>query len=833
MDVLIFLVTTFAILLLFFLLTGFLRNRSRQKRTEEGVLLSISVPLNSEIWPDAAEQLYNELYGLFEKDWRRFFTGQPVVSFEIVAIQEAVGFYLYIPYKIRDMVENAIYAQYPNAIIDDADFYDLFAQDCKATFTELVKAKHPAYPLRTYRDTFEEGGFGQMEDVSSDFLNAVTNAMVNLNEGEAIVAQLLIRPTGTRWQKKGDKFARKIYRKTISVGSKIGHKLTPVEEKMQRDIYQSVGKVGFESALRIVSTAKTKKRAEQLRDTVIAAYAALAYEGSNKLIRKTPIAKSKAFELFMYRYFPLFTHQGTWDVPFVHKTTIFNSEELATIFHMPSKKVLTPNLSMVRAKRAPVPGEAATTGRYADSVVVGYNYYRGIKTPVGVKKDDRRRHIYCIGKTGMGKSVLATNMIYQDIMRGDGCCFIDPHGDSIEAILKFIPEHRIKDVVLFDASDMAFPIGLNLLEYETIEQKDFIVNEFINILYKLFAQFMDPMFEHIARNCLMTIADNPQGGTLVEMTRILTDETFRNYLIEHIKNPVNKIFWEEEMGQTVEFHMSEILGPVLSKFGRFVSNEMMRNIIGQSKSGINLRKVMDNQQILLINLTKGKVGEINCQLLGMIFITKILMSALSRVNIDEADRKDFYLYVDEFQNFASDTFTTILSEARKYRLNLYITHQYLGQLTTQKKASVIAKQDEKERDQERSEKEMHEAVFGNVGTMMFMRVGAPDAEVIARELKPTFEETDVINTDKYMLYTKLLVDGVATNPFSVHTYPPPNVTTDYSEAIRDFSRRTYGRPRSEVEAEIFERGMFDKLGTGENKIANDDFAGGGEMSGAM
>jgi hypothetical protein len=312
----------------------------------------------------------------------------------------------------------------------------------------------------------------------------------------------------------------------------------------------------------------------------------------------------------------------------------------------------------------------------------------------------------------------------------------------------------------------------------------------VSILYKLFKDFVGPRFEHIVRNSMLAIMDHPDGGTLVEMMRILTDDNYRDECLKYVKNPLVRAFWEEEMSQQVQFHKSEMLGPVLSKFGRFVSNEMMRNIIGQVHSSFSFRDVMDNRKILLINLAKGKIGDLNCNLLGMIIVGKILMAALSRTDMAEADRKDFYLYVDEFQNFATDSFATILSEARKYRLSLNVTHQYVGQL----------------------QEDIQKAVFGNVGTFITFRIGAPDAELIGKEVKPIFDETDLLNLQKYTAYTKLLVDGVSTKAFSMHTYPPVKADfADISKELTQLSRLKYGRPRAEVDAEVRRRGRLDKM----------------------
>ena len=780
---------------IYFSFVGKRRSKAREKRSLDSVLLTVVVPKDNEFLSDAAEAAFSGLYSIYKgaglkTKIQRFFKGQEQVSFEIVGRHNNISLNMYVPRSIESIVERQIYAQYPTAEIEKVDDYNIFSPGCAVTITELKKAKKSAYPLRTYRDLVKEEGTRELKNITVDPLSAITNAMTKVDEDEGIVVQLLVRPVSNKWQKAGKKLVKKVHSKTKSTKTSAGEQLTSAEQEQIRTLEQAVAKPGFETIIRIVTASSTAAKAAHHKTNIMSAFAQFSTVEYNKLGGKKRLHKGRALSCFMHRYFPLFTNNRfRWDTPWFGKTSVLNVQELATIFHLPNKQIDTPYLSWVKAKKAPAPQVVPHKMGHEGGVKVGFNDFRGIKKDVWINRDDRRRHIYSIGKTGMGKSVLAENLIYQDIMNGEGVCYLDPHGDSINHILSIIPEHRIDDVVLFDPSDLEFPIGLNLLEYDSEDQKDFVVSEFINILYKLFAEFIGPRFEHIVRNSLLAIMANPNGGTLVEMMRIITDDAYKDECLQYVTNPLVKAFWMEEMAQQVDFHKSEMLGPVLSKFGRFVSNDMMRNIIGQTKSGFNVREIMDNQKILLVKLAKGKVGDINCNLLGMIFVSKILMSSLSRVDIPEEERKDFYLYVDEFQNFASDSFSTILSEARKYRLNLYITHQYIGQL----------------------EDKVQKAVFGNTGTTMFMRVGAPDAEFIAKELKPAFDETDVINVDKYTLYCKLLVDGVTTKPFSLHTYPPYEATTDFTDIIVQRNREKFGMKREEAEAEIRYRAKLDML----------------------
>ncbi len=354
--------------------------------------------------------------------------------------------------------------------------------------------------------------------------------------------------------------------------------------------------------------------------------------------------------------------------------------------------------------------------------------------------EDRRRHTYILGRTGSGKSWLLANMAIQDIRNGAGLCVIDPHGDLIQDILARVPKERAEDIIVFEPFDMERPLGLNMLEVDSEEQKDFAVQEMISIFYKLVTDpaMLGPMFEHNMRNAMLTLmADEEHPGTITDIPRIFTDTEFQKYKLEKVKDPVVRLFWEKEMAKTSDFHKSEMLGYLISKVGRFVENTMMRNIVGQPKSGFNFRKIMDEGKVLLVNLSKGRVGEINAKLLGLILVSKIQIAALSRADIPEEQRKDFYLYVDEFQNFITDAFSSILSEARKYKLNLIIAHQYLGQLEQQAGAQGAASKD------------LRDAVFGNVGTMVVFRTGAEDAEVQAKEFSPTFNEFDLVNVERF------------------------------------------------------------------------------------
>ncbi|OGE75834.1 MAG: hypothetical protein A3K06_03470 [Candidatus Doudnabacteria bacterium RIFCSPHIGHO2_01_52_17] len=431
-----------------------------------------------------------------------------------------------------------------------------------------------------------------------------------------------------------------------------------------------------------------------------------------------------------------------------------------------------------------------------EGLLLGINTYRGVKTEIRMAREDRRRHMYVIGRTGTGKSEFLKGLARQDIMNGEGLAVVDPHGDLIDELLQYVPKERAEDVIIFEPFDLERPMGLNMLEVKSEEEKDFAVQEMIEIFYKLFPpEIIGPMFEHNMRNVMLTLmADRDYPGTIAEIPRMFTDPAFQRYKVAKVQDPVVRSFWEQEMAKTTDFHKSEMLGYLISKVGRFVENEMMRNIIGQPKSAFDFRAVMDEGKILLINLSKGKTGEVNSKLLGLIIVSKLQMAALSRADMPEGQRRDFYLYIDEFQNFVTDSLATILSEARKYHLSLTMAHQYISQLVHENNAKI------------------RDAVFGNAGTVACFRIGVEDAEIMGKEFAPVFNEYDVINIDRFSAYVKLMTNGTASRPFSMQTMPPTKGQgMDLTSGIKKLSKLKYSRPRAEVETQIRERAQLGRV----------------------
>jgi hypothetical protein len=463
---------------------------------------------------------------------------------------------------------------------------------------------------------------------------------------------------------------------------------------------------------------------------------------------------------------------------------VLSADEVASFFHFPISTTETPKIKWLKAGAAPPPINVPKEG-----TLLGYNDYRNTKTEIRITDNDRRRHMYVIGQTGVGKSNYLQEMAKKDARAGKGFCFIDPHGDAIEDILTAIPKERAEDVIVFDPADIARPIGINMLEYDPAhpEQKTFVINEMIGIFDQLYDMKATggPMFEQYMRNAMLLIMEHPESGsTLMEIPKVLADEEFRRYKLAHCTNPIVRDFWLKEAEKAGgEASLANMVPYITSKLTTFISNDMMRPIIAQQESALNFRELMDGGKIVLINLSKGKIGEINARLLGMVVVGKILMAALSRVDQPEAERRDFYLYLDEFQNVTTTSIAQILSEARKYKLVLILAHQFIGQL----------------------KEEISKAVFGNVGSLITFRVGPEDAEFLEKQFAPVFTAQDILNVDNYQAFARLLMNNELTKPFNLKTYPPTSGDQEVANALKELSRLRYGRDARIVNQEIMSR----------------------------
>ncbi len=740
------------------------KNRKREERSIDSVLLQVGVARGNEVKIDAMEQLIGSLSSMKKGGWKQKYDIQPTISFEILARKEDIRFYIWAPKKMQDLIEKQVHGAYPDAEIQEVEEYNIFTENGAVAYKSLQLKKPSFYPIKTFRE------------LSTDPLSSITSALAKMGEGEAAAIQIVLSPAELPWQKEGKGFISST-KKQESDPEKAKFS---VPAKTLEAVENKIAKPGFEVAVRIVVVAQSEGSAKAHLTNISTSFE--QYNGDlNGLGGRKVRRKAMFMEDFLYRYQPMYNVRGA------HKS-VLNSEELATIFHFPNKFITTPHIYWVYSKTAPAPSEIPTSGLY-----LGESSYRGVKRPVYIGNEDRMRHVYIIGKTGTGKSELLKDMILQDIRAGKGLCFMDPHGDAIEDILKLIPPERAEDVIYFNPSDTERPMGLNLLEAKTEDQKHFVATAVINMMYKLFDPYktgiVGPRFEHAVRNAMLTAMSAEPGSTFVEIMRILTDAKYVQELLPRVDDPIVKRYWTDQIAQTSDFHKSEVLDYITSKFGRFVTNKLIRNIIGQSQSAFDFREIMDTGKILLINLAKGGLGEENSNFLGLIIVPRILMAAMSRVDIkDPSQRRDFYLYVDEFQNFATPDFAVILSEARKYRLGLIVANQFIGQV----------------------EEEVKNAIFGNVGTIISYRVGVTDASYLTHEFTPVFAEDDLLNVEKHHAYIKTIVGNEPVSPFSL------DMTKDIAkikasenpriaEIIIEMSRLRYGKDMRLVEAEITRR----------------------------
>lgn len=742
----------------------FWKNRNREKESLEYKVLMVAVPRDNEIKIDAAEQLFSSLHSIHHGGFWSFLTPGEHISFEIVAKREDIRFYIAVPHKLKDLVEKQVNGAYPGADIKEVEDYNIFSQNGKVAFASLVLKNADYMPMRVFRD------------LPTDPLSSLTSVMAKMQGEEGAAIQILIQPADHKWAGNGHHFISST-KKNEANPEKASFS---VDQKTLEAVEQKVMKPGFNAVVRVVVSSDTKDSAKMHLDNILTSIGQFSSDQNHFTKVKMPFFKHFFMQDFIYRYFPVA------NPPFWKQQCVLNSEELATLFHLPNKSVETAHIFWLNAKRAPAPAQIPESGLF-----LGTSRYRGVERKIYLGEDDRRRHMYIIGKTGVGKSQLLEECVIQDIKAGKGVAVVDPHGDLIEGILNRMPPERAEDVIYFDPSDSERPMGLNMLGAKTEEQKHFVCTAIVGLMYKLYdpqkTGIIGPRFEHAVRNAMLTVMVDPDN-TFVEVVRVLTDAAFVQELLPRVTDPIVRRYWTDQIAQTSDFHKSEVLDYIVSKFGRFVTNKLMRNIIGQSKSAYDFRKVMDDGKILLINLAKGKIGEENSNFLGLILVPRILLSAMSRQDIPESQRRDFYLYVDEFQNFATPDFAQILSEARKYRLNLVVANQFIGQM----------------------DEEVKNAVFGNVGTLVSFRVGVTDANYLQHEFSPTFNEIDLINIDKYNAYVKTCVHNEPVKPFSMDltkdmTKLGNEKNTKIGEAIIQLSRLKYGRSKELVEAEVAER----------------------------
>jgi hypothetical protein len=739
-----------------------------------------------------AEQFYSNFLYLERKG---FFSTPPRVALEIASETggEDISFYVAVPDYLETALPKYIQGVYPGALIEKIpQDYTIFEPEGKTAGGYLKLKKSFYLPINTYKN------------LESDPLSSITNALsrIQLEEGGAI--QIILRPTTFKLKEIGDKIIfhlregkslsvafresqKSIFAEALSIFLKSTSKESfekekekqqkPIDEAAIEAVQSKIQKPALEVNIRLIGVGQSEERAKEILNHLQSAFSQFS-SGFNSFDFKT--LKGRRLQKLIYDFsFRNFDKK---------QRIILNLEELTSIYHFPLPHIGSPHIKWTKTKEAAPPTELPSQGL----VLIGKAVFREEERPVYfASRSDRRRHFYIVGQTGTGKTSLLREMIRQDIQNGEGVGVIDPHGDLIEYTLANIPKERADDVVLFEPFDTERPIGLNMLEYETPEQKDFAISEMIIIFSKLFPpEIIGPMFEHYMRNAMLALmADKENPGTLVEIPRIFTDKEFMENRLRKVTDPLVRNFWEKEWAQTTGQTRSDMLGYVVSKVGRFVENEMMRNIIGQPHSGFNLEKIMQEGKIFLANLSKGLTGELNSSLLGLILVSKMQIAAMRRGKIPEEERRDFYLYIDEFQNFTTDSIATILSEARKYRLNLILAHQFIPQLT----------------------EEIRNAVIGNVGSIGAFRVGADDAEFLEKQFEPEFSRFDLLNLDNFQLIIKMMINNAISSPFKVKTIPPKKGNPEIVEAIKKLSKLKYGRPKEIVEREIMERSRLGEL----------------------
>lgn len=743
-----------------------------------------------------AQAMYNIISSTATRGFKSRIYGQRHISLEIMASNGLVKYYAVVPTVLVDVIRQAVAAAYPSARLEEVSDTNIFSKVGKISGTiggEFSLKKSFVFPIATYQES--------KRDASRALLNALSSA----SKDDGVGIQFLIRPAHDGWSKTSESHIdnlKKSKGKKKGLGSGGGisaamdimealwrppnlskeeadknpedKQLTALEQSEVESISEKTRYPAYETLIRVVVSSNTAARSQVLLKNIIAAFALFDSPRNNGFRFSLSRNIEEMTTSYIMRFFPQHL-----------RSNILNSVEMATLFHLPSSSAVpTAQVKRQMAKQVDGPTDIMEEG-----ILVGYNEFRGTKKPIRIGKADRRRHVYIIGQTGTGKSVLQENMAYQDMMDGRGFAFIDPHGDSVETLLGKVPKERVEDIIYFNPSDMENPVGLNMFEYETEDQKDFVVQEGINMLQSMYDPnnqgFFGARAHHMFRNAALLLMADPEGGTFIDVVKCFIDPEFVKSKLKYVTDHQVIDYWTKEFPASQRSsEAGEVVTWFVSKWGPFISNQAMRNILGQTKSGFNLRDIMDNRKILLVNLSKGKMGDLNSKLLGTIFVMKFQAAAMSRANIAEDEREDFSLYVDEFQNFATESFETIMSEARKYRLSLIMGNQFMTQLTDQ----------------------IREAIIGNVGTVISGRIGVTDAELLVKKFQPVFDIDDLTKMPNFQSIATVMINNVPSAPFSMNWVPPMGSSnSQLRDALVRLSAAKYGRPRGVVEREIFQR----------------------------
>ncbi len=796
------------ILIAAFVLLNSSRTKGRLARSLDMGLFLVVLPRETPVQgqrPDkeliaVMEQLYASLTNIHSQGWNKFLYGEPYLALEMAVhhVGEEINFYVAVPRAYEQIFEKQVHGLYPTAEVQRVRDYSIFSPQGVQAGAYLRMTADPILPIRTYAK------------LEADPIGELTTALSKLQrEGEGAAIQILIRPSHrTDIRSLAQKVAREMqngleFSRALSIarhGKKKEEKkpennlveppkvVTAFEDELIKALQNKASRPLFDANIRLLVSAADDVRARQLLNDVSSAFVQFNAPDLNGF--SVNMITDAALDKLIFNYaFRIFEDR---------QTLYLSSDELTSVYHFPLPTSGGSRVRMLKSKTAEPPANLPDTG-----VVIGKSVFRGQEQLIRMGDIDRRRHLYLIGQTGTGKSSLMKTMLQQDIAEGKGVCVIDPHGEFAEYVLSVVPKERADDVVYFNPGDIDRPLGLNILEVDPSkpEQKTFIANEFFTIMrtiYKDLPEAFGPMFEQYYKNSVLLLMDvfqkqfedngsqlagiEDQRPTLADIPRVLTDTEFRHAKLDLEPNPLVKNFWLQEAEKTGgEAALANMAPYINSKLSPFLANEFLRPIIVQKTSAFDFRDVIDTGKILIVNLSKGRIGEMNANLLGMLVVSKLLMAALSRIDItDEEQRRDFYLYIDEFQNVTTPSIATILSEARKYRLDLIIAHQYIKQLQDQ----------------------IRDAVFGNVGSTIAFRVGPDDAEFLKGQFEPVFSSADLMNIDNFNAHVRLLINNQTARPFNIQTIREPEGLPEIAEALADVSRLRYGRPRADVEAEI-------------------------------
>jgi len=761
-------------------------------KSSEYSLIHIVVPKDNDKKELSAEQMFASLHGILRPtgELQQESKLQDHISFEIVSINQIIHFYVWVPTELKDFVESQIYAQYPtvqiNSVKEDYTKQDFTGK--KIYETEITLTKDEIFPIRTFL-TFEV-----------DPLAGLTTVLASMTENEQMWIQFLMEPVDDSWHTKSLKYIDEVVNgkkegvfdnlgkkalkaplfaaKALSVppsvekaNAKPGSKpeLSPGQTTINTAVETKAQKLGFAMKIRAIYVGENDMIAKQRIQALVGGFKQFNTINLNGFTNTSIVTGENALQEYRERKF---------DDP----GYVLNIEEMASLYHLPHTSVETPGVAYTSTKVGQPPSNLPMTSNTPPEnlSLFGTTTFRQGNAKFGIKREDRMRHLYIIGKSGVGKSFLLNLLTLSDVFHNKGFAVVDPHGDYAQDIMRFIPEHRINDVVYFNPADGDFPVAFNPMEVMDINRRNNVASEIVGVLKKMFGDSWGPRLEHILRYTLLALLETP-NTTLLGIVRMLTDKKYRNEIIANVKDPVVKAFWINEFASWNEKFASEAVAPVLNKVGAFTANPLIRNVLGQEKSSFNIRKIMDEGKILIVDLSRGKIGEDNASILGSLIITKIQLDAMSRADIPNIeDRIPFYLYVDEFQNFATESFAVILSEARKYGLYLTVANQYIAQMP----------------------EEVRDAVFGNVGSMISFRVGADDANYLSKYFEPVFEPLDLVNLDKQNIYVSMSIDGQTSLPFSAKTLLMPQPPNDQTPKIIQQSRDKYASVKSEVEAQI-------------------------------